>query len=318
MQLHTGDTGLHVYLLPLLLLLIHPFNAMPQTRSRSSKASQTQVKPTVDDVADKDPSVDHQATFEIRSDDGKTVTCQRFSTQTGVPALIFTHGASGGLTNPATRTFTQGFAQTTPAVCFQGTMNLQSRVKAFHAVIGSEKADGAALGGRSMGARAAVLAAKDHTTTTLVLVSYPLIGQNGAIRDQILLDTDGSLDVLFVSGDKDNMCPIEQLSAVRARMKARSWMMVVKGADHGMSMTPKSAVDAMREYTGKAAAEWLKQRDPNRTDCSLRWDADDGHVVDDGWHPAIPSIGHGKESKDTSHREPSREPEPSAKRRKRR
>ena len=54
--------------------------------------------------------------------------------------------------------FADGFSQKgSPVICFQGTMNLVSRVKGFHAVIKHEKAENAALGGRSMGARAAVV-----------------------------------------------------------------------------------------------------------------------------------------------------------------
>lgn len=227
------------------------------------------------------------APFEIPFET-KPIICERYGTSKP-PALVFTHGAGGGITNPATKSFAQGYSRagsSSSVVCFQGVMNLQSRVKSFHAVIEHEKAEEAVLGGRSMGARAAVIAAKGHKTKALVLVSYPLVGQNGEIRDQILLDVDEGMDLLFVSGDKDEMCEMAMLEKVRARMKTRTWLAVVKGADHGMSLKPKDAVDKMREYTGTLAARWVEKRDENKTECVLRWDGHRRDVVDDGWKVA--------------------------------
>ncbi|KAE8448611.1 hypothetical protein EG329_009036 [Mollisiaceae sp. DMI_Dod_QoI] len=82
-----------------------------------------------------------------------------------------------------------------------------------------------ALGGRSMGARAAVMAAKERReeeVRCLVLVSYPLHTGNGDVRDEILLEVEEGVKVLFVVGDRDAMCDLE-------RMKARSWRVVVQG-----------------------------------------------------------------------------------------
>jgi predicted alpha/beta-hydrolase family hydrolase len=238
-------------------------------------------------------SKEDSPTFTV-SFEGKDIICQRFpSTSTSssaLAALVFTHGAGGGISNPATSLFAKGFSSSddSSVVCFQGTMNLQSRVKSFHTVIEHEKAEQAALGGRSMGARAAVLAAKGHETKKLVLVSYPLVGQNGDVRDQILLDIDMGIEVLFVSGDGDGMCDLKQLAKVREKMKAKSWLIVVRGADHGMSVKPKEAVEKTREFTGEAAARWVKEegREEGKTECVLRWDAHGRKVVDEGWTAA--------------------------------
>jgi pimeloyl-ACP methyl ester carboxylesterase len=205
----------------------------------------------------------------------KDITCVRRGSSQGAPRLIFTHGASGGLSNAATQLFMEGFSWSLPVIGFEGSMNLKSRTTSFHAVIEHENADSVALGGRSMGARAALLAAREHTTTrALILVSYPLLGQNGSVRDQILLEIDPSIEVLFISGDGDNMCSLGRLNEVRSSMKAKTWLAVVQGADHGMTMKPKSVTDALRVHTGKLAAAWLQSRSSNTSECLISWDAD--------------------------------------------
>jgi hypothetical protein len=141
-----------------------------------------------------------------------------------------------------------------------------------------------AFGGRSMGARAAVLAAHSNTSIRLlVLVSYPLVGPKGDVRDQILLDVRPEVDVLFISGDGDSMCDMVRLTKVRAQMRAKSWLVVVEGADHGMklqggSKLKKGSEEVGRE-TGRIAAKWIEQRDEKVRDMVLKWDGDRGEVV---------------------------------------
>jgi pimeloyl-ACP methyl ester carboxylesterase len=219
------------------------------------------------------PQQNHEHHYQIPSTK-KDIACVRNGSEQGAPSLIFTHGASGGLSNAATQLFMEGFSQSLPVIGFEGSMNLKSRTTSFHAVIEHENADSVPLGGRSMGARAAVLAAQEHATTALVLVSYPLLGQNGSVRDQILLDIDPSIDVLFISGDGDNMCDLERLNEVRNNMKAKTWLAVAQGADHGMAMKPKSATDALRVHTGQLAAHWLQSRSSSASECLVSWDAE--------------------------------------------
>ena len=200
------------------------------------------------------------------------------------PSLIFTHGAGGGIATPATRDFARGFAEVAPVVCFQGTMNLQSRVKTFHAVIEHTKGNEAALGGRSLGARAAVLSSQDHETKALVLVSYPLVGgKKGDVRDQILLDLPETVDVLFMTGSEDKMCDLQQLTSVTEKMNARCWIVTVQGADHGMSIKQKAGIEALRRKTGAVAADWLKAHDEEGRFCSAEWDAERSEAVSSPW-----------------------------------
>ncbi len=176
-------------------------------------------------------------------------------------------------------------------------MNLSARTAGFHAcyehISGSEEEDGdgtgdgtgdgeggrdIVLGGRSMGARAAVIAGTEMLSTPskpktptnkknnappkrfhlqLILISYPLRSPKGDIRDEILLALPAEVDVLFIIGDADAMCPLPLLDEVRGKMKARSRLVVVRGADHGMSVKPKKRMGGVGEETGRVAARWV-------------------------------------------------------------
>ena len=233
--------------------------------------------------------------FDVSYGDKKPIPCERRG-EGDSPALAFTHGAGGGLSAPATSEFADGFAAVSPIVSFQGSMNLPSRQKMFNTVLDHEGFYDA-LGGRSMGARAACLAAAHHVgeTRALVLVSFPLVGgKKGDSRERILLDLDESVDVLFVSGDRDSMCDLEQLRDVMGRMKARSWLAIVKGADHGMSWSPKALVSIMRRRTGSIAAEWLKQRDNEKRYCALFPDTEGEELQWSGWLASYPDLAAAK------------------------
>ena len=135
-----------------------------------------------------------------------------------------------------------------------------------------------------MGARAAgTIAAENEGTKAVVLVSYPLIGKGGDLRDEILLNLPERVDVLFIIGSEDNMCPPDQFDEIREKMTARSWLAVVQDADHGMSVKPKAATEAMRKKTGELAAAWLKDRDAGLRFCTLRWDLEKEEAVAEAW-----------------------------------
>lgn len=200
-------------------------------------------------------------------------------------SMVFTHGAGGTLETDAIVNFTHGFVSmsTRPTLlCFQGNMNLASRVKMFDTVIEQQfKASTACLGGRSMGARAAVMAATEQIIH-LVLVSYPLQTEK-EIRDQILLELAASRKVIFVSGDNDEMCDLEKLQTVRQQMKCKTWMIVVQGADHGMNAKPKPATQELGRMTGALVANWLDESDESLTEGTISWDADKLVAQWSGW-----------------------------------
>ncbi|KAJ4367012.1 hypothetical protein N0V83_007542 [Neocucurbitaria cava] len=88
----------------------------------------------------------------------------------------------------------------------------------------------------------------------------PLKGPKNDIRDSILLALPSSptVDVLFIVGDRDAMCPLDLLESVRGKMKAKSKVVVVKGADHGMNVRPKGRERELGEEAGRWAAAWVK------------------------------------------------------------
>ncbi|KAL8834969.1 MAG: hypothetical protein Q9176_007197 [Flavoplaca citrina] len=196
--------------------------------------------------------------------------------------LIFTHGAGGTLASPAIANFSNGFSRHMPVLCFQGNSNLGSRTKMFSAVIANQEAP-TSLGGRSMGARAAVMAATDQTEH-LVLISYPL-HTGKQVRDQILHDISPLVKVIFVSGDGDSMCNLRKLDEVRSMMKCQSWRVVVGGADHGMDVKPKKLTEAVGIMTGEVVAGWIKGNDDSRRECRIFCD-EDGEVKWTGWERA--------------------------------
>jgi dienelactone hydrolase len=243
---------------------------------------------------------DNISTHTIYSDLVKNpITCHQYASTTPTPLsamyqppLIFTHGAGGTLLAPAVTNFLTGFTSpatgsTVPVLAFQGSMNLGARVKGFQACHAellhrtgnvSRKAslDTVMYGGRSMGARAAVMAGleyckgntqgdrgkkgnKGKVEVKLVLVSYPLKGPKD-VRDQILLELPEEVEVLFIIGGRDAMCPLELLDEVRSKMVAKSRLAVVRGADHGMNVKPAKFTKEVGEETGSVAARWLNEQ----------------------------------------------------------
>jgi uncharacterized protein len=94
------------------------------------------------------------------------------------------------------------------------------------------------LAGKSMGGRVGCHVALETSVAGLVCFGYPLRGQNGKLRDQVLLEL--RTPVLFVQGTRDSLCSLEELESVRKRMAARSELFVVESGDHSLEATKTS------------------------------------------------------------------------------
>lgn len=105
----------------------------------------------------------------------------------------------------------------------------------------SAATDKLVLAGKSMGSRIGCHVALTEAVSGLVCFGYPLRGQNGKLRDQVLLDL--RTPILFVQGTRDSLCSLPELETVRARMTARSELFVVEGGDHSLEST-KTALKA--------------------------------------------------------------------------
>jgi predicted alpha/beta-hydrolase family hydrolase len=234
---------------------------------KTPKPSKKTKDPTSDPASAAKPA---PGTLTIHDDSvKKPITCHRYPDPSeptkATPALIFTHGAGGTLSAPAVVNFCTGYCKVHPTLAFRGSMNLNARVKGFHTCIShlSLEKESLVLGGRSMGARAAVIAGTEilagddgQRELSLVLVSYPLKGPKD-IRDQILLDLPASVRVLFIVGEKDAMCPLGLLEKTRKKMAAKSRLVVVRGADHGMHVRPVEEEKRLGEEMGRLAATWV-------------------------------------------------------------
>jgi predicted alpha/beta-hydrolase family hydrolase len=89
------------------------------------------------------------------------------------------------------------------------------------------------LVGKSMGSRVGCHLALSERVSGLVCFGYPLrAAGSGKLRDAVLLEL--STPILFLSGSKDELCPLEELERVRARMSAESELVVVEGGDHSL------------------------------------------------------------------------------------
>lgn len=94
------------------------------------------------------------------------------------------------------------------------------------------------LAGKSMGGRIGCHVALQTDVAGLVCFGYPLRGQNGKLRDEVLLAL--RTPVLFVQGTRDALCKLDELESVRKRMTAPNDLFVVQDGDHSLEATKTS------------------------------------------------------------------------------
>jgi predicted alpha/beta-hydrolase family hydrolase len=237
--------------------------------------------------------------ISVTTKDGKTITGSRFHQVKHPKQFVFTHGAGGDIKAAAVENFARGFTSSDAAnvILFNGNSNVKARAAGFDAVAkyhirsrpSSANRFEFVYGGRSMGARAAVMAAhQDKSIEKLILCSYPLTSPKGDMRDQILLDLDEKVNILFISGDNDSMCDLEDLQKVRQKMKAKSWLVVVRNADHGMSLRGgkkmKEGTEQVGLECGKIAGDWISGHgNVKAKEVGVEWDGEEERVVSSGW-----------------------------------
>jgi len=118
------------------------------------------------------------------------------------------------------------------------------------------------LVGKSMGGRIGCHLANEcgsDRIAALVCLGYPLVGQNGSVRDQVLLDLEKP--ILFVQGSRDVMCPLDQLDAVETRMRAHHERFVIEGGDHSLQVRKGELKTSGRtqEQVDESVIERLRQ-----------------------------------------------------------
>ncbi len=165
------------------------------------------------------------------------------------PLIVFAHGAGAPSSSGWMQAWKHRLGELGAVVSFdypymqRGSRRpdpLPALVAAHRAAIEAALAehDGTVvLAGKSMGSRVGchVAASEDplaRRVKALICFGYPLRGQNGKVRDQVLLELD--TPILFLQGTRDGLCPPELLEATRKRMHARNELHVVEGGDHSL------------------------------------------------------------------------------------
>lgn len=99
------------------------------------------------------------------------------------------------------------------------------------------------LAGKSMGSRIGCHVANEVQLEpqALVCFGYPLVGQNGTVRDEVLRAL--TTPILFVQGTRDPLCPLSKLEALLPELRAPHALHVVEGGDHSLQVT-KTALRA--------------------------------------------------------------------------
>src|SRR5205085_11193970 len=79
---------------------------------------------------------------------------------------------------------------------------------------------------------AVALAAEGAPVSALVCLGYPLFGQSGKRRDEVLREL--RTPILFVQGSRDPLCPPDELAAVREQMTAPNELFLLEDGDHSL------------------------------------------------------------------------------------
>lgn len=122
------------------------------------------------------------------------------------------------------------------------------------------------LAGKSMGSRVGCHVALEVEVAALVCLGYPLVGQRGQERGDVLRAL--RTPILFVQGTRDRLCPLDRLEAVRREMAAPSALHVVEGGDHSLEVGARAlaargegqadvdgaALEAVRAFLARVAA----------------------------------------------------------------
>ncbi|TSQ01559.1 KDEL motif-containing protein 1 [Bagarius yarrelli] len=205
-------------------------------------------------------------------------------------ALVLTHGAGGDMNLKPLMSLAQA-AASSGLLCLRFTcksLNLIHRVKAYEAAVvylislDRFRLTKIFLGGRSMGARAAVALArhlcvkKEVEVQGLVCVSFPLhppSQTHAHVKRSEDLIALSQIPVLFVSGTADNMCERQILERVREQMESPNSVHWVEGANHGLAVKARAeesvldevqqCINRLKEMKLREALQNLQELCPN-------------------------------------------------------
>jgi len=162
-----------------------------------------------------------------------------------VPYILFAHGAGLGSASPWMQGWEQRLASVGEVTAFDYPYMAAKRrrpdpqpvlLEAHRAALEAAWTDRQRpmfLMGKSMGSRIGCHLALTERVSGLVCFGFPLRAPGtGKLRDAVLLEL--RTPILFLTGSKDNLCPLAELEQVRSRMTADSELVVVDGGDHSL------------------------------------------------------------------------------------
>jgi predicted alpha/beta-hydrolase family hydrolase len=90
--------------------------------------------------------------------------------------------------------------------------------------------------GKSMGSRMGCHLAVEEPSACrgLICLGYPLRGQNGKLRDEVLRAL--KRPVLFLQGTRDPLCPLAELQALLAELPVPHELLIVEGGNHSLEV----------------------------------------------------------------------------------
>lgn len=163
------------------------------------------------------------------------------------PSFVFAHGAGAGSTHPWMQGWSERLGQLGPVQPFDYPYMAAGRrapdrlpkLLARHAEVLAEVRARhpdrpILLAGKSMGSRVGCHLALEEEVAGVICFGYPLVGQKGQVRDEVLLAL--RRPILFVQGSRDRLCPLDVLADVRGRMQAETHLHVVEGGDHSLKL----------------------------------------------------------------------------------
>jgi predicted alpha/beta-hydrolase family hydrolase len=180
------------------------------------------------------------------------------------PLLIFGPGAGLASTSPWMTAWAERLSSAGRVVPMDWPYALAGKkrpdklpilVEAMRDVLRRERRPGepVVLAWKSMGCRVSCrLAASEADIAGVVAFGYPLVGSKGRgpDRDGPLLEL--PCPILLIQGTRDEMCPLDQLDELRAKMKVPSRVFVVETGDHSLQIT---ATHAKRAGTDQPAVD---------------------------------------------------------------
>lgn len=210
------------------------------------------------------------------------------ASESGAPFFLFAPGAGAGIDSAWMRAWRDRLATVGQVVAFdypyrRAGRKAPDRLPVLVAAHG-EAAKGAReqagrerplfFIGKSMGSRIGCHLAVEQPDAAagLICLGYPLRGQGGQLRDEVLRAL--RVPVLFVQGTRDPLCPLDELRALLPQLPVAHELHVVEGGNHSLEVpkprrrageTPpdlqgesdRRVLDAIKAFVAKAARRHL-------------------------------------------------------------